>query len=132
MLLTLTTASFGEAIALATYVPTEVIAKRMQVAAVGPGRHYRNALHAFSSIARVEGPRGLYAGAAATALRDIPFTAVQLALYEAGKSLALGDGGVPDPTGDDGGGGASALALPAPSARRRGALRRPSPTPSTW
>jgi len=104
MLLTLTTASFGEAISLATYVPTEVIAKRMQVAAVGPGRHYRNALHAFSSIARVEGPRGLYAGAAATALRDIPYTAVQLALYEAGKSLVLGDGGVPDPTGDDGGG----------------------------
>lgn len=99
LLLTLATASFGEAISLATYVPTEVIAKRMQVAAVGPGRHYRHAFHALSSISRVEGARGLYAGAAATALRDIPYTAVQLALYEAGKALVLGGGGVPDPTG---------------------------------
>lgn len=105
LLLTLTTASFGEAISLATYVPTEVVAKRMQVAAVGPGRHYRHAFHALSSISRVEGARGLYAGAAATALRDIPYTAVQLALYEAGKALVLGGGGVPDPTGGGGGGG---------------------------
>lgn len=95
LLLTLTTASFGEAISLATYVPTEVVAKRMQVAAVGPGRHYRHAFHALSSISRVEGARGLYAGAAATALRDIPYTAVQLALYEAGKALVLGGGGYP-------------------------------------
>lgn len=107
LLLTLTTASFGEAISLATYVPTEVVAKRMQVAAVGPGRHYRHAFHALSSISRVEGARGLYAGAAATALRDIPYTAVQLALYEAGKALVLRGGGVPDPTGGGGSGGGS-------------------------
>ncbi|GAB0492363.1 hypothetical protein MMPV_003625 [Pyropia vietnamensis] len=104
LLLTLATASFGEAVSLATYVPTEVVAKRMQVAAVGPGRHYRHAFHALSSISRVEGARGLYAGAAATALRDIPYTAVQLALYEAGKALVGSSGSAKDIDHGNGGG----------------------------
>lgn len=89
----------GEVLALAPYVPAEVVAKRMQVAAVGPARDYRSTRHALRVIYATEGVRGLYAGLAPTMLRDVPFTAIQFSLFTGGKDVhrrvtgrdALGD-----------------------------------------
>lgn len=89
----------GEVLALAPYVPAEVVAKRMQVAAVGPARDYRSTRHALRVIYATEGARGLYAGVLPTMLRDVPFTAIQFSLFTGGKDLhrratgrpALGD-----------------------------------------
>jgi solute carrier family 25 (mitochondrial S-adenosylmethionine transporter), member 26 len=92
----------GEVAALAPYVPAEVVAKRMQVAAVGPARDYRSTRHALRIIYATEGVRGLYAGLAPTMLRDVPFTAIQFSLFTWGKDLhrrltgrqTMGDGEV--------------------------------------
>lgn len=77
----------GEVLALAPYVPAEVVAKRMQVAAVGPARNYRSTPHALRVIWATEGVRGLYAGLLPTMLRDVPFTAIQFSLFTGGKDL---------------------------------------------
>lgn len=77
--------SIGEIAALVPYVPAEVVAKRMQVASLGPARNYRSPIHALKVIYRTEGMRGIYAGGASTALRDIPYTALQFALFETSK-----------------------------------------------
>lgn len=78
----------GEVLALAPYVPAEVVAKRMQVAAVGPARDYRSIAHAFRVIHATEGGvRGLYAGLFSTMLRDVPFTAIQFSLFTSGKDI---------------------------------------------
>lgn len=74
--------AFGEACALITYVPAEVVAKRMQVSyGSGPARNYHSAAHAFRVIHRTEGVAGLYTGLLPTLLRDVPFTAVQFAMF---------------------------------------------------
>jgi hypothetical protein len=84
-------ASAADLLALSTYVPAEVVAKRLQVAGMGPARDYSSPFHALRVIARTEGIRkGLYAGATATMFRDVPFTALQFAIFEQMKSL-LGD-----------------------------------------
>jgi hypothetical protein len=77
----------GELVALAPYVPAEVVAKRMQIAALGPARDYSSTAHALRVIHTTEGVRGLYAGLAPTILRDVPFTAIQFSLFTGGKDL---------------------------------------------
>jgi hypothetical protein len=78
-------AAGSEAFALIPYVPTEVVAKRMQIAGLGPARDYRSTSHAFRVIRASEGMRGLYSGLGSTVLRDVPFTAIQLSLFSFGK-----------------------------------------------
>lgn len=77
----------GEVLALVPYVPAEVVAKRMQVAAVGPARDYTSTPQALRVIYATEGWRGLYAGLAPTMLRDVPFTAIQFSMFSGGKDL---------------------------------------------
>lgn len=77
----------GELLALVPYVPAEVVAKRMQVAAVGPARDYTSTPQALRVIYATEGYRGLYAGLAPTMLRDVPYTAIQFSLFTGGKDL---------------------------------------------
>ncbi|GJQ08610.1 hypothetical protein GpartN1_g401.t1 [Galdieria partita] len=72
----------GEIAALATYVPCEVIAKRMQTEAIGYSRQYRSVSDAFRVIIHTEGIRGLYTGITSTMLRDIPFTSLQFTFFE--------------------------------------------------
>lgn len=76
-----------ELFALAPYVPAEVVAKRMQIAALGSSRNYKSTAHAVRVIHEREGIRGLYAGLWPTMLRDVPFTAIQFSLFTAGKDL---------------------------------------------
>eukprot|EP00166_Cyanidium_caldarium_P000143 ctg_1038.g377 len=59
----LAAASVADVAALVTYVPAEVVAKRLQVAGMGPARDYTSPLQALRVIARTEGIwRGVYAG----------------------------------------------------------------------
>eukprot|EP00871_Galdieria_phlegrea_P002599 jgi/Galph1/333/GphlegSOOS_G5078.1 len=81
-LVDLAAGAFSEVIALSTYVPAEVIAKRMQTAKLGYSRQYRSAIHALGVIVKTEGARGLYVGLASTMLRDVPFTSLQFAFFE--------------------------------------------------
>jgi len=83
-------AAVGELVSLSVYVPSEVVAKRMQVAGgtASPIHSYRNSAHALKTIVRTEGVRGLYTGLVSTAARDIPFTALQLMLFEKFKRAA--------------------------------------------
>ncbi|PXF44814.1 S-adenosylmethionine carrier 1, chloroplastic/mitochondrial [Gracilariopsis chorda] len=80
-----TSASFGEICALPFYVPAEVIAKRMQVARLGPARNYKSTAHAARSIMKSEGFRGLLSGFWPTMLRDVPYTALQFSFFSFGK-----------------------------------------------
>jgi solute carrier family 25 (mitochondrial S-adenosylmethionine transporter), member 26 len=80
-------AAGGEAIALVPYVPAEVVAKRMQIAGLGPARDYRSTSHALRVIHATEGVRGLYSGLGSTVLRDVPFAAIQLTLFSTGKDM---------------------------------------------
>lgn len=81
----LTSGAIGELFALPFYVPMEVIAKRMQVAGLGPARNYHSVTHAAQSIYRTEGKLGLLTGFWPTMLRDVPFTAIQFSLFTFGK-----------------------------------------------
>lgn len=77
----LASGAFGEVCALPFYVPAEVIAKRMQVATLGPARNYNSTVHAARSIYMTEGAGGLMSGFWPTMLRDVPYTALQFSLF---------------------------------------------------
>lgn len=77
----LASGAFGEVCALPFYVPAEVIAKRMQVATLGPARNYHSTVHAARSIVGSEGFGGLMSGFWPTMLRDVPYTAIQFSLF---------------------------------------------------
>lgn len=80
-----TSGAFGEVCALPFYVPAEVIAKRMQIATLGPARNYKSTSHALRSIYVTEGYRGLLVGFWPTFVRDVPYTALQFSFYSAFK-----------------------------------------------
>lgn len=84
-LIDLASGAIGEVCALPTYTPAEVIAKRMQVAALGPARNYRSTVHAARVIHATEGYSGLFAGLWPTMLRDVPYTALQFSLFTHAK-----------------------------------------------
>ncbi|CDF33546.1 unnamed protein product [Chondrus crispus] len=90
--------AFGEILALPFYVPAEVIAKRMQVATLGPARNYNSAAHAARSIYITEGPQGLMSGFWPTMLRDVPFTAIQFSLFSLSKDWLHRTTGRPEPS----------------------------------
>lgn len=81
----LSAAALAEVAILPVYVPSEVIAKRMQVATLGPARNYDSVTHAARSIFRTEGASGLLNGFWATFMRDVPYTALQLGLFTTAK-----------------------------------------------
>lgn len=77
----LASGAFGEVCALPFYVPADVIAKRMQVATLGPARNYGSMVHAARTIYLTEGTGGLMSGFWPTMLRDVPYTALQFSLF---------------------------------------------------
>eukprot|EP00475_Leptophrys_vorax_P012275 TRINITY_DN18699_c0_g1_i2.p1 TRINITY_DN18699_c0_g1~~TRINITY_DN18699_c0_g1_i2.p1 ORF type:complete len:373 (-),score=31.20 TRINITY_DN18699_c0_g1_i2:238-1356(-) len=66
----------GGAAASLVRVPTEVIKQRMQTG------QFPTAVNAVKTILQKEGARGLYAGYGSFLLRDLPFDAIQFAIYE--------------------------------------------------
>lgn len=52
--------------------------------------NYNGIMHAFSSIVRKEGFRGLFSGFGATAMRDAPFAGIYIMFYERAKTLLNG------------------------------------------
>ncbi|KAI0563605.1 Mitochondrial carrier [Gracilaria domingensis] len=83
-------ASISEVCALPFYVPAEVIAKRMQVARLGPARNYKSTMHAGRSILKSEGFQGLLSGFWPTMLRDVPYTALQFSFFSVAKDQYRG------------------------------------------
>ena len=83
--------AFGDLVACSISMPAEVIKVSLQM----QGRHdnplqltpynYRNARDAFRTIYQTEGVAALFQGYRATITRDMPFSAIQFAIY--GKTL---------------------------------------------
>lgn len=65
-------------------IPCEVIKQRLQI-----GRH-SNMLEAISVATRLEGPRGLFRGTAATLSREVPFYVLGIVFFEQLKKVAKG------------------------------------------
>lgn len=86
----------GDFMASSFYVPAEVLKTRLQLQGrynnpyFQSGTNYRGVWHAFQTILRQNGVSTLYSGYKATMLRDLPFSALQLAFYEKAKSLQKG------------------------------------------
>ena len=70
------------------YVPSEVLKTRLQLQGrynnpfFQSGYNYRSTLDAFRTIIRQEGFSALFYGYKATIFRDLPFSAIQFAIYE--------------------------------------------------
>lgn len=78
------------------YVPSEVLKTRLQLQGrynnpfFYSGYNYKSTWHAAKTIARTEGVLALYSGYKATIVRDLPFSAIQFALYEQFRQLSMG------------------------------------------
>lgn len=70
--------------ALACRNPFEVVKQQVQL-----GLHASTA-EGFSAVWRLEGMRGFFVGLGTSMLRDVPFAAMQLSLWEWFKLKALG------------------------------------------
>ena len=70
-------ATFGEVTSLIVRVPVEIIKQRMQVSAAGS-----KSLDIFKAILRNEGPKGLLRGYTTTVLREVPFSLIEMPLWE--------------------------------------------------
>lgn len=76
------------------YVPTEVIKTRLQLQGrhnnpfFSSGYNYRSTYHALRTIYRTEGLAEFFSGYKATLCRDLPFSAIQFAIYEQEQKLA--------------------------------------------
>ena len=76
------------------YVPSEVLKTRLQLQGrynnpfFNSGYNYRSTWDAAKTIARTEGFGALYSGYKATIFRDLPFSALQFAVYEQEQQLA--------------------------------------------
>ncbi len=85
----------GDFASTIVYVPSEVLKTRLQL----QGRHnnphftsgynYKNTTDAIKTIVKTEGWQTLYFGYKATIVRDLPFSALQLAFYEKFRQLAF-------------------------------------------
>jgi len=71
-------------IAASTMIPFTVIKTRFE----SDRFHYRGVINALNSILRSEGSKGLYRGLFPTLVRDVPFSGLYLAFYEALKSFS--------------------------------------------
>lgn len=76
------------------YVPTEVLKTRLQLQGrynnpyFTSGYNYRSSMHALRTIYQKEGFLELFSGYKATLFRDLPFSAIQFAIYEQEQKLA--------------------------------------------
>eukprot|EP00469_Lotharella_globosa_P007967 CAMPEP_0167784518 /NCGR_PEP_ID=MMETSP0111_2-20121227/7681_1 /TAXON_ID=91324 /ORGANISM="Lotharella globosa, Strain CCCM811" /LENGTH=252 /DNA_ID=CAMNT_0007675597 /DNA_START=175 /DNA_END=930 /DNA_ORIENTATION=- len=67
--------------------PTDIIAQRLMIqGSKGSQTTYQNGLHAFQTIVKTEGFRGLYAGLGAAVLVSVPFSALFWSSYTTLKS----------------------------------------------
>lgn len=84
------------------YVPSEVLKTRLQLQGrynnpfFYSGYNYKSTWDAARTIARTEGVPALYSGYKATIVRDLPFSALQFAIYEQSRRLATQVVGSPD------------------------------------
>lgn len=65
--------------------PFEVVKQQVQL------RLHETTAEGFSAVWRLEGPRGFFVGMGTSMLRDVPFAALQLSLWEWMKVKALGE-----------------------------------------
>lgn len=94
-MLVLTVAGFlADLVASTLYVPSEVLKTRLQLQGrynnpfFYSGYNYKSTWDAARTIARTEGVPALYSGYKATIVRDLPFSALQFAIYEQSRGLA--------------------------------------------
>lgn len=99
--------------------PADVIKTRLQVEARKGDTNYRGIVHAFTTIAREEGPRALFKGGPARIFRSSPQFGATLAAYEfLQRTFPM------HPTADSGTiAGESADSAPLPYLRSRNALK---------
>ncbi|CDJ37040.1 mitochondrial carrier domain-containing protein, putative [Eimeria tenella] len=77
-------ASIAETSACVIRNPFEVVKQQVQL------RLHETTAEGFSAVWRLEGPRGFFVGMGTSMLRDVPFAALQLSLWEWMKVKALG------------------------------------------
>jgi hypothetical protein len=76
------------------YVPSEVLKTRLQLQGrynnphFNSGYNYRSTADAFRTIVRQEGFAAMFSGYKATIFRDLPFSALQFAIYEQERTWA--------------------------------------------
>ncbi len=89
-----TSASVGEVAACLVRVPTEVVKQRMQTANLADvaaqaegaaGTQMSSSLGYAKHLLKTEGPRGFYQGFGSTVIRELPFSFIQMPLYELAK-----------------------------------------------
>jgi hypothetical protein len=117
---------FADLVISPLYVPTEVLKTRLQLQGrynnpfFSSGYNYRSTMHALRTIYHTEGLAEFFSGYKATIYRDLPFSAIQFALYEQEQRIAkrwVGPGkdigiGLEIFTGFSAGGIAGALTCP--------------------
>ena len=85
---------FADLVISPIYVPTEVLKTRLQLQGrfnnphFFSGTNYRTTLDALRTVYRTEGLAELFSGYKATIFRDLPFSALQFAIYEQEQSMA--------------------------------------------
>ena len=85
---------FADLVISPLYVPTEVLKTRLQLQGgfnnpfFNSGYNYRSTMHALHTIYRTEGLAEFFSGYKATIFRDLPFSALQFALYEQEQRIA--------------------------------------------
>lgn len=92
----------ADLVASVLYVPSEVLKTRLQLQGrynnpfFYSGYNYKSTWDAARTIAKTEGVSALYSGYKATIVRDLPFSALQFAIYEQSRKLAARAVGGPD------------------------------------
>ena len=85
---------FADLVISPLYVPTEVLKTRLQLQGryenpfFTSGYNYRSTMHALRTVYRTEGLAEFFSGYKATIFRDLPFSAIQFALYEQEQRIA--------------------------------------------
>lgn len=91
----LTAGFIGDFVSSIVYVPSEVLKSRLQLQGrynnphFNSGYNYRNLRHSIQTIIKEESWSALYFGYKATLIRDLPFSALQLAFYEKFRQWAF-------------------------------------------
>lgn len=92
--LTIIAGWLADLVASPLYVPTEVLKTRLQLQGrynnphFQSGYNYKSTWNALKTIIRTEGAAELFSGYKATLARDLPFSAIQFAIYEQEQKLA--------------------------------------------
>ncbi|KAK3721964.1 hypothetical protein LTR37_002780 [Vermiconidia calcicola] len=85
---------FADLVISPMYVPTEVLKTRLQLQGrynnpyFSSGYNYRSTMDALRTIYRTEGAAEFFSGYKATIFRDLPFSALQFAIYEQEQKVA--------------------------------------------